>query len=357
MSSPLREGAVAFERPPTFDSFELDRLDDAALDELPFGVIALDREGTILRYNAFEARLARLDRNTVIGRTFFGEVAPCTTGPDFKGRFDSLMEGQVEQGVVRFEFLFDFKFGAQQVSVEMLRVPGAQRAYLLIDRQSFEPAREGLDPGFPAPRHRELRPLEQDRGVVRDTREQRVVRAPILLLDALLRTCDRVAPDTWSLFCREWGIQFGRRMVVDLETRCLEETDRSLGERPMVEVTQRLAEAIREQGWGDVRFDLGRSTQTGAMTIELDNSALVAASRSDGGRRCHLLAGMFGAVLSHLASRRLHVEEVACAAHGHERCQMIVVGSARAAVVERLASSGAPVEQIHSSLRTGHGTR
>lgn len=356
MQAALHDESVAFDRPPTYDPFELDRLDDAALDELPFGVIALDPEGTILRYNAAEARLARLDRSTVIGRTFFGEVAPCTAVPGFKGRFDELVEGRNERGVVRFEFLFDFKFGAQQVDIEMVRVPDAERTYILVNRRSFGPAREGLDPGFPAPRQAELQPPSREVGVARDTREQRVVHAPIVLLDALLRTCDRVAPETWSIFCREWGVQWGRRAVVDLETRCLEETERSLRERPMAEVTQRLAESLRAEGWGELRFDLEGSRSTGAVTLTLGNSALVAASRRDGGRRCHLIAGMVGAVLSHLAGRRLHVEEVECAAHGHERCRMIAVGATRARAVERLAADGVPLADILTNLRTGHGS-
>lgn len=49
---------------------DLDNLSDAALDELPYGVICLRRDGTILRYNLAEARLARLDRAVVLGRRF-----------------------------------------------------------------------------------------------------------------------------------------------------------------------------------------------------------------------------------------------------------------------------------------------
>ena len=67
------------------DLTNLDRYDDAALDDLPFGVICLDAAGTILRYNLAEARLARLDRSKVLGRGFFRDIAPCTATPEFKG--------------------------------------------------------------------------------------------------------------------------------------------------------------------------------------------------------------------------------------------------------------------------------
>ena len=47
----------------SFDTSKLDELRDADLDALGFGVIALDAHGTVLRYNQYESRLARLDRN------------------------------------------------------------------------------------------------------------------------------------------------------------------------------------------------------------------------------------------------------------------------------------------------------
>lgn len=68
------------------DIFALDGYDDAQLDDLRFGVICLDAQGTILRYNLAEARLARLDRSKVVGRDFFRRIAPCTATPEFEGR-------------------------------------------------------------------------------------------------------------------------------------------------------------------------------------------------------------------------------------------------------------------------------
>ena len=94
-----------------FDPFTVDERSEAELDELPFGIICLDEEGTILRYNLAEARLARLDRNQVVGKNFFARVAPCTAGPGFEGRFREFARASGGQDVLRFDYLFDFKFG------------------------------------------------------------------------------------------------------------------------------------------------------------------------------------------------------------------------------------------------------
>lgn len=354
MSAPA---SIEFSRPPTFDPFEVDRLDDAELDELPFGVICLDAQGTILRYSAAEARLARLDRTTVIGRRFFGEVAPCTDTPEFEGRFHRLVRGETGEAIVRFDYLFDFEFGAQDVHIEMLRVPGADRYYLFVNRERFHPPREGLAPGFPAPRQSALSPPERERGVLRDDREQRVVTTPLVLFEALLRTCDRVAPETWEIFCRQWGLEWGRRTVVDMETACLEATGESLRERPMEEVAERIAESLRAQGWGELRLDLSSAAE-GALSVRLANGALAAASRHRaGGRRCHLVAGLLSGLLSHVAGRRLHCEEVACAGQGHEACELLVVGVTRADRLAALARRQTRTQDILTLLETSDGQR
>ena len=107
---------------------------------LDFGVVALDSDGVILRYNSYEARLARLDRNQVLGRNFFREVAPCTRGDAFEGRFRQLVSTIDRARSTQFEFLFDFRFGAQQVRVEIISILGENRYYLLINRGAVLPA-------------------------------------------------------------------------------------------------------------------------------------------------------------------------------------------------------------------------
>ena len=126
MLDPAVDGARV--RDEAFDAFALDGHDDAQLDDLPFGVICLDARGTILRYNLAEARLARLDRSQVLGRDFFRQIAPCTATQGFEGRFRSFVAGQEPR--VAFPYIFDFKFGAQEVHVELVAVAHGRRARL-----------------------------------------------------------------------------------------------------------------------------------------------------------------------------------------------------------------------------------
>ncbi|MHC4955908.1 MAG: PAS domain-containing protein [Planctomycetota bacterium] len=86
------------------------------LDELPFGAIEVDGEGTILQYNAAEARLAGLDPKDVIGKNFFAEVAPCTNVQEFAGRF----RAELTPDRLSIAFPYEFKFASKRMSVLVL---------------------------------------------------------------------------------------------------------------------------------------------------------------------------------------------------------------------------------------------
>lgn len=84
----------------------VDDLDERGLDALPFGVIQLATDGTVLQYNRYEENLAGRSARDVVGRSFFTEVAPCTDVQEFAGRFRS----GVASGRLHSTFDFTFAF-------------------------------------------------------------------------------------------------------------------------------------------------------------------------------------------------------------------------------------------------------
>ena len=346
-----------------FDPHLADDRSDAELDALPFGVIALDEEGTILRYNLYESRFARLDRNQVVGRNFFSEVARCTRGEAFEGRFRTFVAAGsggasgAAAGTLRFQFLFDFAFGAQEVTIELVRAASGPRFYLLINRLRIAPPRPSFPVELLAAAQRDLAPDEGRQGVLRDDRQRRFVDAPAPLFAALRATCDRLAPETWSIFASEWGVQWGRRAAVDLEASALEEGGRSLRELPMREVARRVSAYFAERGWGSPSFDF-TAVPEGLLVIDVARSALAEAaprpSRNLHGSdlTCHLVAGCLTGLLSAVADRRLAAREVACMAGGAPHCSIVVVAHPRRSAVETaLAGGSRGVEPIRAALR------
>ena len=322
-----------------FDPFTLDERTDAELDELPFGVIGVDEDGTILRYNLAEARLARLDRNQVVGKNFFRRVAPCTATPAFEGRFRDFARAGGTEDVLRFDYLFDFKFGAQEVGIEIVRAPSGERFYLMVNRRKFLDARSDLPEGFAAPRQRELAPDEASQGVRRDEVDRRVLEVPWSFLSSLRATCDQVAPEGWPLFCTAWGTQWGRAVAVDLETEALETHALSIREVPLRTAMEMLSRGMARQGWGALRIDFAYTAQS-AFVAHLDRSAVAEAAARSKTMRCHMIAGMLGAVFTHIASRRVAAREITCTARGDASCTFVVVPDSRRVALESAIQAG-----------------
>ncbi len=103
--------AAALATPQLFQT--IDSMSQAELDALPQGVIELDAHGTILKYNSYEANLAGLNRETVLGKNFFKQVAPCTDVQEFYGRF---REG-VAAGKLHCKFRYHFSFKRNPIDV------------------------------------------------------------------------------------------------------------------------------------------------------------------------------------------------------------------------------------------------
>lgn len=101
-------------------------------DTLPYGLIMLDRAGTVIAYNEAESRLSGLDPQRVLGRNFFADVAPCTRVREFAGLYRQMVETGAPTSV-QFDFLFRFGHGEQPVSIQMAWFPQIEQGLVLVD--------------------------------------------------------------------------------------------------------------------------------------------------------------------------------------------------------------------------------
>jgi photoactive yellow protein len=118
--------------PPGFDHPNLAELLDGAtalqgLDDLPFGLIVMDRSGVVIAYNAYESRRAGLDRHRVLGRNFFQEVGPCTNNYLIAERYDTEEELDEE-----LDYVFTFRMAPTPVRLRLLLRRGSTRQYLAV---------------------------------------------------------------------------------------------------------------------------------------------------------------------------------------------------------------------------------
>lgn len=118
-----------------FGSEHVDNLvsqDPSRLDRLPFGAILVDRTGRILKYNAGETAIGGRTAAEVMGKNFFNDVAPCTKGHQFQGRFQQgVAHGSVN---TMFEYAFDYKMAPAKVRVHMKSAAVDEGIWIFIKR-------------------------------------------------------------------------------------------------------------------------------------------------------------------------------------------------------------------------------
>lgn len=108
----------------------IDRMPAEELDRLPFGAIQLDHEGTILTYNARESEISGRSRESVLGRNFFTEVAPCTNVRHFAGRFrDGVTSGNLN---AVFPYRFDFQMVPTDVTITLFYSEQTKTAWVFV---------------------------------------------------------------------------------------------------------------------------------------------------------------------------------------------------------------------------------
>jgi photoactive yellow protein len=105
----------------------LDEVDLKLFDELPFGLIAMDRLGDVIWYNRYESQRAGLDKEKILGRNFFEAVAPCTNNYLIAQRY--VDEDQLDEVL---DFVFTFRMAPTLVRLRMMSVAGSPRQYLAV---------------------------------------------------------------------------------------------------------------------------------------------------------------------------------------------------------------------------------
>jgi photoactive yellow protein len=120
----------------SFFETRVNSVTEEELDRLPYGVIQLDPQGVILRYNAAESRLSGLMKARVVGKNFFKQIAPCTDIHQFYGRFcEGVAAGQLH---CTFRFHFAFKRKPLDVTVSLFYNERDKTMWVLV--QPFENA-------------------------------------------------------------------------------------------------------------------------------------------------------------------------------------------------------------------------
>ena len=107
---------------------QLSCMSDSELNALPFGVIEMNHQFKVLRYNSAESRHSRLPPDRVIGQNLFRDVAPWANNQRIARRYrlDSVDE--------TMQYAVSLDMQQQAVTLRMLKPGYSERMYLLVNR-------------------------------------------------------------------------------------------------------------------------------------------------------------------------------------------------------------------------------
>ena len=129
-----------------FPTQSLSDLSEEVYDRLPFGLMELDARGHVRKYNAAEEALSGLQRDAVLGRDFFNDIAPCTKVREFEGLFrEMVVEGKTARRT--FDFLFRFAGGDRFVHIAMCYDAPSACALILVQAAASQDHSAASDEG------------------------------------------------------------------------------------------------------------------------------------------------------------------------------------------------------------------
>ena len=108
---------------------------ESDLDTLDFGVIGIDAEGLVRRYNRFESELAGLSPGRVLGTPLFTAVAPCMNNFLVAQRFEDASAGGTALDAT-LDYVFTLRMRPAKVKLRLLVQPDSPLRYILVDRRS-----------------------------------------------------------------------------------------------------------------------------------------------------------------------------------------------------------------------------
>jgi photoactive yellow protein len=115
--------------------FEIESVADMTtemIDALPYGFIRLDTDMRVIAYSQVESQLAQRPRESVMGRHFFEEVAPCTNVRELAGWLsETVRAGRPD--TKRLNFIFDFPHGRQLVTISLVHDPSGGSSTLTVE--------------------------------------------------------------------------------------------------------------------------------------------------------------------------------------------------------------------------------
>src|SRR5687767_1240498 len=106
---------------------DLEQATASELDDAGFGVVCMDRDGVVLSFSRRESQLSGLSPQSVVGRNFFIEVAPCCNNFMVAERYAE--PGELDASL---DYVFTYRMKPRKVRLRLLKRADGGDQYLVV---------------------------------------------------------------------------------------------------------------------------------------------------------------------------------------------------------------------------------
>ncbi|AUD00419.1 photoactive yellow protein [Spirosoma pollinicola] len=125
----MNQSIPAFSDPLLLDW--LDQQTPNQLNEAPFGIVRMSREGVVLAYCKSESHLTGIDTDYAIGKYYFTEIAPCANNRMVAAKY-ALPDLDEE-----LDYILTYVCEPTKVRLRLLKASHSPYQYFLVDRKSY----------------------------------------------------------------------------------------------------------------------------------------------------------------------------------------------------------------------------
>ncbi|MVM36772.1 photoactive yellow protein [Spirosoma sp. HMF3257] len=109
----------------------LEQQTDEQLEEAPFGVVRMNRDGVVIAYGKSESHITGISQEYARGKYYFTQIAPCANNRMVAAKYalPSLDE--------ELDYILTYVCEPIKVRLRLLKSPQSQYQYFLVDRKAF----------------------------------------------------------------------------------------------------------------------------------------------------------------------------------------------------------------------------
>lgn len=109
----------------------LDRQTDEQLDEAPFGIVRMNREGIVVAFCKSESHITGITQEYALGKYYFTQIAPCANNWLIAAKY---AQPELDE---ELDYMLTYVYKPVRVQLRLLKSSQSRYQYFLVNHKTF----------------------------------------------------------------------------------------------------------------------------------------------------------------------------------------------------------------------------